>query len=77
MKLFFALVPLFYFLGCQHINSNVNKCIDAQLKKYDTLQKDLKNPKRFDDMYCEKGVCITRDQIKSNCFIKPYSSIKN
>ena len=77
MKLLFVPLPLFLFLGCQLTNSNINKCIDSQLKNYDTLQKDLSNTNRFEDEYCKVGVCITRDQIKSNCFLEPYSNTKD
>ena len=77
MKLLFVPLPLFLFLGCQLTNSDINKCIDSQLKNYDTLQKDLSNPNRFEDEYCKVGVCITRDQIKSNCFLEPYSNTKD
>ena len=76
MKFLFLLTSLFIFFGCQYNNSSVNECIDFQLNKYDTLQKDFNNPNRFKDAYCKKGVCKTRDQIKSSCFIKPYSSIE-
>ena len=63
----------FFLHGCKQISSDVNKCIDSQLSKYDTLYKDLENRKRFKKAFCIQGFCKTRADVKSDCFIAPYS----
>ena len=73
MKIFVVLVPLSFSLGCHNTVLDVNKCIDTRLNKYDALQKDLDNPKKFNDTYCKEGICKTRDEVQSDCFIKPYN----
>jgi hypothetical protein len=47
IRFIITLTLAFIIVGCQHSNFLVNNCIDTQLNKYDTLQKNLENSKEF------------------------------
>ena len=58
MRLFFILVLPFLVLGCA--KTDVEKCVDAQLAKYDALKKNSKS--RFEKKYCSTDGCYTREE---------------